>query len=84
MRKLIHIDIMNGEEIPPAAYEGGQLFQRVDPIYKQGGQWNGVTGLRYWFIKEVSDASYWCILCRRFFDSYEEWHGHSCRDDSCQ
>jgi hypothetical protein len=55
MRKLIHIDIMDGEEIPPAAYEGGQLFQRVDPILREDAWNGGVSGLRYWFIKEVPD-----------------------------
>lgn len=56
-RVLIHIDVMDNEELPPEAYEGGQLFQRVDSIEKtcQNGA-KTMTGLRYWFIKEVPDA----------------------------
>lgn len=50
-RILYHIDVMDGQVIPNDFTTNLGLFQRCDPIERDGN-----TGLRYYFIKEVPDA----------------------------
>lgn len=52
MPRILHkIDVMDGEEIPEEFAASLGLFQRCDPIERDGN-----TGLRYYFIKEVPNA----------------------------